>query len=126
MTMQQVQVNTKFLNTLPPEWSKFMTDVKLARNMHTTNYDQLYAYLSQHEAYVIKVRLMRERFPDPLALIANNPHIPSYLTNHQSQYNPTYYQQQSSLTNDLDAFDLDCDEAPCAKAVLKANLSDYD
>ncbi|GJW58570.1 hypothetical protein Tco_0105301 [Tanacetum coccineum] len=28
MKMQQVQVNTKFLNALPPEWSKFVTDVK--------------------------------------------------------------------------------------------------
>ncbi|GJX10515.1 retrovirus-related pol polyprotein from transposon TNT 1-94 [Tanacetum coccineum] len=28
MTMQQVQVNTKFLNALPSEWSKFVTDVK--------------------------------------------------------------------------------------------------
>nr|GEV11102.1 integrase, catalytic region, zinc finger, CCHC-type, peptidase aspartic, catalytic [Tanacetum cinerariifolium] len=27
------QVNTKFLNTLPPEWSKFVTDVKLPRNL---------------------------------------------------------------------------------------------
>ncbi|GJY82744.1 hypothetical protein Tco_0496120 [Tanacetum coccineum] len=46
MTMQQVQVNTKFLNALQPEWSKFITNVKLAKNMYTTNYDQLYAYLS--------------------------------------------------------------------------------
>ncbi|GJX47216.1 hypothetical protein Tco_0272406 [Tanacetum coccineum] len=82
MTMQHVQVNTKFLNTLPPKWSKFMTDVKLARNMHTTNYDQLYAYLNQHEAHATEVCLMRERFPDPLALIVNNPHIPSNQTNH--------------------------------------------
>nr|GEX51399.1 hypothetical protein [Tanacetum cinerariifolium] len=29
MKLKQFQVNTKFLNTLPPEWSKFMTDVKL-------------------------------------------------------------------------------------------------
>ncbi|GJX76914.1 hypothetical protein Tco_0323725 [Tanacetum coccineum] len=27
--LQQFQVNTKFLNSLPPEWSKFVTDVKL-------------------------------------------------------------------------------------------------
>nr|GEY65189.1 hypothetical protein [Tanacetum cinerariifolium] len=27
--LEQIQVNTKFLNTLPPEWSKFVTDVKL-------------------------------------------------------------------------------------------------
>ncbi|GKB07267.1 hypothetical protein Tco_0835551 [Tanacetum coccineum] len=32
MTMQQVQVNIKFLNALPPEWSKFVTDVKLAKS----------------------------------------------------------------------------------------------
>ncbi|GJT65849.1 hypothetical protein Tco_1017329 [Tanacetum coccineum] len=47
--MEQFQVNTKFLNTLPPEWSKFMTDVKLVRDLHTTNIDQLHAYLGQHE-----------------------------------------------------------------------------
>nr|GEU99797.1 retrovirus-related Pol polyprotein from transposon TNT 1-94 [Tanacetum cinerariifolium] len=31
MKLEQFQVNTKFLNTLPPEWSKFVTDVKLLR-----------------------------------------------------------------------------------------------
>ncbi|GJZ92917.1 integrase, catalytic region, zinc finger, CCHC-type containing protein [Tanacetum coccineum] len=29
MKLEQFQVNTKFLNTLPPEWSKFVIDVKL-------------------------------------------------------------------------------------------------
>nr|GFB99862.1 hypothetical protein [Tanacetum cinerariifolium] len=29
MKLEQFQVNTKFLNTLPPEWSKFVTYVKL-------------------------------------------------------------------------------------------------
>ncbi|GKG14223.1 hypothetical protein Tco_0353823 [Tanacetum coccineum] len=70
MTMQQVQVNTKFLNALQPELSKFVTDVKLAKNMYTTNYDQLYAYLSQHEGHANEVRLLRERYLDPLALVA--------------------------------------------------------
>ncbi|GJZ25142.1 hypothetical protein Tco_0562601 [Tanacetum coccineum] len=28
--LEQFQVNTKFLSTLPPEWSKFVTDVKLS------------------------------------------------------------------------------------------------
>nr|GEW66271.1 hypothetical protein [Tanacetum cinerariifolium] len=49
MKLKQFQVNTKFLNTLPPEWSKFVTDVKLVRDLHTTNVDQLHAYLGQHE-----------------------------------------------------------------------------
>ncbi|GJX40536.1 hypothetical protein Tco_0255526 [Tanacetum coccineum] len=57
MTMQQVQVNTKFLNALPPEWSKFVTDVKLAKSLYTTNYDQLYAYLSQHERHANEERI---------------------------------------------------------------------
>nr|GEW42705.1 retrotransposon protein, putative, Ty3-gypsy subclass [Tanacetum cinerariifolium] len=49
MKLEEFQVNTKFLNTLPPEWSKFITDVKLVRDLHTTNVDQLHAYLGQHE-----------------------------------------------------------------------------
>ncbi|GJX57510.1 hypothetical protein Tco_0287407 [Tanacetum coccineum] len=49
MKLEQFQVNTKFLNTLPPEWSKFVTNIKLVRDLHTTNIDQLYAYLGQHE-----------------------------------------------------------------------------
>nr|GEZ28704.1 hypothetical protein [Tanacetum cinerariifolium] len=48
-------VNTKFLNTLPSEWSKFVTDVKLVRDLHTTNVDQLDAYLGQHEYHANEI-----------------------------------------------------------------------
>ncbi|GJR85450.1 uncharacterized mitochondrial protein-like protein [Tanacetum coccineum] len=58
----------EFLNTLPDEWSKFVTDVKLVKDLHTTNVDQLHAHLQQHERHAIEVRLMHERNPDPLAL----------------------------------------------------------
>ncbi|GJX24867.1 retrovirus-related pol polyprotein from transposon TNT 1-94 [Tanacetum coccineum] len=51
MKLEQFQVDTKFLNSLPPEWSKFVTNVKLVKDLHTTNFDQLYAYLQQHELY---------------------------------------------------------------------------
>nr|GEY25992.1 uncharacterized mitochondrial protein AtMg00810-like [Tanacetum cinerariifolium] len=37
MKLEQFQVNTKFQNTLPLEWSKFVIDVKLVRDLHTTN-----------------------------------------------------------------------------------------
>nr|GEY13595.1 hypothetical protein [Tanacetum cinerariifolium] len=43
------EVYALFLNTLHPEWSKFVTDVKLVRDLHTKNVDQLHAYLGQHE-----------------------------------------------------------------------------
>nr|GFA22444.1 hypothetical protein [Tanacetum cinerariifolium] len=65
-------LNTKFLNTLPPEWSKFVTDVKLVRDLHTNNVDQLHAYLGQHEYHANEVRLMHECTLDPLALVSNH------------------------------------------------------
>nr|GEY00677.1 hypothetical protein [Tanacetum cinerariifolium] len=49
MKQEQFQVNTKFLNTLPPERSKFVKDVKLVRDLNTMNVDQLHAYLGKHE-----------------------------------------------------------------------------
>nr|GEY48841.1 hypothetical protein [Tanacetum cinerariifolium] len=70
--LEQFQVNTKFLNNLPPEWSKFMTDVKLVQDLHTTNIDQLHAYLGQHEFHAKEVRLMHECNSDPLALVATH------------------------------------------------------
>nr|GEV49622.1 hypothetical protein [Tanacetum cinerariifolium] len=70
--LKQFQVNTKFLKTLPPEWSKFVTDVKLVRDLHTTNIDQLYDYLGQHEFHPNEVRLMHQRNSDPLALVATH------------------------------------------------------
>ncbi|GJW53396.1 retrovirus-related pol polyprotein from transposon TNT 1-94 [Tanacetum coccineum] len=89
MSLRAVQVNTKFLNSLPPEWSKFVTDVKLARDLHTTNYDELYSYLEQHEVHANETRLIRERYQDPLAFVANYNQPPPQLTNYHSQYNPT-------------------------------------
>nr|GEU64356.1 hypothetical protein [Tanacetum cinerariifolium] len=81
MTMQQVQVNTKFLNALPSEWSKFIIDIKLSKSLYTTNYDQFYAFLGQHVRHANEVRIMHERYPDTLALVANSPTLynPSYL-----------------------------------------------
>ncbi|GJX23983.1 hypothetical protein Tco_0228428 [Tanacetum coccineum] len=68
--MKLEQFYTKFLNTLSPEWSKFVTYVKLVWDLHTTNVDQLHAYLGQHEFHANEVRLMHERNLDPLALVA--------------------------------------------------------
>ncbi|GJS14790.1 retrovirus-related pol polyprotein from transposon TNT 1-94 [Tanacetum coccineum] len=69
LKMEQFQVNTKFLNSLPPEWSKFVTDVKLVKDLHTTNFDQLHANLEQHELYANEVHLMHER--TKVVLMAN-------------------------------------------------------
>ncbi|GJZ81994.1 hypothetical protein Tco_0646988 [Tanacetum coccineum] len=87
MKLEQFQVNTKFLNSLPPEWSKFMTDVKLVKDLHTINFNQLNAYLEQHELHANEVRIMRECSQDPLALVANHQMTPSHFNTYQSSYN---------------------------------------
>ncbi|GJW15920.1 hypothetical protein Tco_0020053 [Tanacetum coccineum] len=84
MNMEQFQVNTKFLNSLPPEWSKFVTDVKLVKDLHTSNFDQLHAYLEQHELHANEVRIMRERNQDPLAFVANQQMTPPHFNFYQS------------------------------------------
>nr|GEZ67800.1 hypothetical protein [Tanacetum cinerariifolium] len=97
MKLEQFQVNTKFLNTLPPEWSKFVTDVKLVRDLHTTNVDQLHAYLGQHEYHANEVRLMHERTSDPLALVSQHQlNRPIYQHHQQSYYKPQFQQQAST------------------------------
>ncbi|GJR97338.1 retrovirus-related pol polyprotein from transposon TNT 1-94 [Tanacetum coccineum] len=51
MTMSRMQLNSKFVNNMLPEWSRFITEVKLNRGLKESNFDQLYAYLKQHEKY---------------------------------------------------------------------------
>ncbi|GKB37827.1 hypothetical protein Tco_0882769 [Tanacetum coccineum] len=87
MKIEQFLFNTKFLNSLPPEWSKFLTDVKLVKDLHTTNFDQLHAYLEQHELHANEVRLLRERNQDPLAFVANQQMTPPHFNTYQSSYN---------------------------------------
>ncbi|GKD61673.1 hypothetical protein Tco_1299182, partial [Tanacetum coccineum] len=33
------------------DWRKFAMEVKVAKDLHNTNFDHLYAYLRQHEAH---------------------------------------------------------------------------
>nr|GFC28285.1 hypothetical protein [Tanacetum cinerariifolium] len=99
---EEVQtVDTKFLNTLPPEWSKFVTDVKLIRDLHTTNVGQLHAYLGQHEYHANEVRLIHEQTSDPLALVAHHQmnkltYQPHQQSHHQHQFQPQVSTFESS------------------------------
>nr|GEX58103.1 hypothetical protein [Tanacetum cinerariifolium] len=80
MTMSRLQLNSKFVNNMLPELGRFVTAVKLNRGLRDSNYDQLYAYLKQHETHALENKMMLERFSqptvDPLALMSNvsNPH----------------------------------------------------
>ncbi|GJU39983.1 retrovirus-related pol polyprotein from transposon TNT 1-94 [Tanacetum coccineum] len=85
--------------------SKFVTDVKLVKDLHTTNVDQLHAYLQQHERHANEVCLMHERNPDPLALVASHqltqPAYQSHLHTHPqslSQLHVSPYQSSQFVT----------------------------
>nr|GEU33804.1 hypothetical protein [Tanacetum cinerariifolium] len=149
MKLENFHVNTKFLNTLPLKWSKFMTDVKLVRDLHTTNVDQLHAYLGQHayhsnegEGHMSKqcTKLKRKKdeawFKDKVLLVhaqANGQVLhedeleflaDSWIAETQSsQYvitnNATYQ------ADDFDAYDSECDEINSPNIALMTNLSRY-
>nr|GEV46281.1 hypothetical protein [Tanacetum cinerariifolium] len=59
MKLEQFQVNTKFLNTLPPEWSKFVTNVKQFVSQGSSSLNLLISYpmndtssTVNHNAYI--------------------------------------------------------------------------
>ncbi|GKC68086.1 retrovirus-related pol polyprotein from transposon TNT 1-94 [Tanacetum coccineum] len=62
MTMPKMQLNSKFVNNMLLEWGRFVTTVKLNRGLKESNYDQLYAYLKQHETHSNKNKIMFENF----------------------------------------------------------------
>ncbi|GJZ23330.1 hypothetical protein Tco_0560789 [Tanacetum coccineum] len=144
ITMRPVQINTKFLNSLQPEWSKLVTDVKLEKDLHTSNYDQLYSYLEQHEAHdnegqnVAGMGLKRNASgsggntsgqakesgqvldEEQLAFLADPGVVDGQATQTIITHSVAYQ------TDDLDAYDLDCDDISSTKVILMANLSSYD
>ncbi|GJV75351.1 hypothetical protein Tco_1506935 [Tanacetum coccineum] len=100
MTMLRMQLNSKFVNNMLPEWSRFITEVKLNKGLKESNFDQLYAYLKQHEVHANENRMMMERFiqptDDPLALVTNasNQKYPT-----QSSESPQSSNQPSIVDN---------------------------
>nr|GEX40481.1 hypothetical protein [Tanacetum cinerariifolium] len=95
-----IKATNIILQGLPPKvyalWSKFVMDVKLVRDLHTTNVDQLHAYLGQHEYHANEVLLMHECTSDPLALVANHQMNKSPYQPHQKSYQHTQFQPQVS------------------------------
>nr|GFB35294.1 integrase, catalytic region, zinc finger, CCHC-type, peptidase aspartic, catalytic [Tanacetum cinerariifolium] len=75
ITMSKLQLNSKFVNNMLPEWGRFVTAAKLNRGLRDFNYDQLFSYLKQHESHAKENNMILERLSqptaDPLALLSN-------------------------------------------------------
>nr|GFA95904.1 hypothetical protein [Tanacetum cinerariifolium] len=69
---------------------------QLVRDLHTTNVDQLHAYLGQHEVHANEVRLMNERTSDPLALISQHQLSRTPYLHHQLMYQQSQFQPQAT------------------------------
>ncbi|GJR89643.1 hypothetical protein Tco_0213654 [Tanacetum coccineum] len=101
-----VTVNTKFLNSLQPEWLKYVTQVCLVKHLTVDSFDDLFDYLHQFKKLVNASQAKKlEKSHDPLALVV---HTGSYSRNTSSYYvmHPTSvvdydneYQQDDVQTN---------------------------
>ncbi|GJZ18867.1 hypothetical protein Tco_0555457 [Tanacetum coccineum] len=112
MTMSRMQLNSKFVNNMLPEWGRFVTAVKLNRGLRDSNYDQLYAYLKQHEAHANEKKMMLDRFTqhivDPPALmtiVSHQQYNSQSSTNPSSTYVSSHFADNSQLDSGLSPTD---------------------
>nr|GEX45509.1 hypothetical protein [Tanacetum cinerariifolium]GEX73658.1 hypothetical protein [Tanacetum cinerariifolium] len=100
-----VTINTKFLNSLQPEWLKYVTQVRLAKRLIVDTFDDLFYYLQQFEKLVNTTRAKKlEKSHDPLALVAytgsSSKNTSSYYVTHPTSvvdYDDEY--QQENIQN---------------------------
>ncbi|GJV59609.1 hypothetical protein Tco_1465709 [Tanacetum coccineum] len=81
-----ISVNTKFLNSLQLEWSKYVTMIHQQHVLDTAEYDELYDHLSQFEPHVNASKSKKAaRNHDSLALVSNS-HAHSFTSHASSSY----------------------------------------
>ncbi|GJR34847.1 hypothetical protein Tco_1210531 [Tanacetum coccineum] len=101
------------------------TDVKLVQDLHTTKVDQLHAYLGQHEFHANEEQVE--------AILGNKGLL--FVTTAKGKAicpNSALNLRENGIilglrikSDDLDAYESDCDELNTAKVALMANLSHY-
>nr|GEV98190.1 hypothetical protein [Tanacetum cinerariifolium] len=89
---------------LRPEWSRHVTIVHQTKDLHTTDYTQLYDFLKYNQKEVDELKAEQLiKTQDPLALMANsnNPYV--FPTPHQDQssFNQNYLQQPMTNPEDI-------------------------
>ncbi|GKC72702.1 hypothetical protein Tco_1118585, partial [Tanacetum coccineum] len=98
-----VAINTKFLNCLQPEWSKYVTMVRHNQTGSAVSCDVLYDSLVQFEPYVLASRANKAaKNHDPLALIAY-----SNASSSHSHANSSYSPQPCYVTYPPSVVDYD-------------------
>ncbi|GJS18057.1 hypothetical protein Tco_0412529 [Tanacetum coccineum] len=132
MTMSRMQLNSKFVNNMLPEWGIFVTAVKLNRGLRDSNYYQLYAYLKQHAAHANENKMMLDWFTqhivDPLALMSNvapQQYNSQSSTNPPSTHVPLYFADNSQLDPGLSSTDNLIENLTSTLALLTQSYKTY-
>ncbi|GJZ55800.1 multidrug resistance-associated protein 5 [Tanacetum coccineum] len=120
--------------TIHKYYVRFVTAVKLNRGLKQSNYDQLYAYLKQHEAHANENKMMLERYIqhaiDPLALGRQNKGQGNYARGTVAHGNGGVQNRVGNANpgGQANAFDDDVDEAPTptTQTMFMAILSSAD
>nr|GEU70910.1 hypothetical protein [Tanacetum cinerariifolium] len=101
---KKIASNLKFLNNLQPEWSRHVTIVYQTKDLHTSDYTQLYDFLKYNQKKVDDLKAEQlARTQDPLALKAtsNNPYTFPVIHQDQSSFNQNYMQQPMPNPKDI-------------------------
>nr|GEY15559.1 hypothetical protein [Tanacetum cinerariifolium] len=101
---EKIASNLKFLNNLQPEWSRHVTIVHQTKDLHTTDYTQLYDFLKYNQKEVDELKAERiVKTQDPLALMANSNNPYDFPVPHQDQpsFNQMYMQQSMPNPEDI-------------------------
>ncbi|GJZ18875.1 putative ribonuclease H-like domain-containing protein [Tanacetum coccineum] len=98
-----VAINTKFLNCLQPEWSKYVTMVCQNQSDKVISYDMLFDSLVQFEPHVLASRAMKAaKNHDLLALLAHSNASSSHPHTNSSYSPQSYYVTHPSSIIDYD------------------------
>nr|GEZ18767.1 retrovirus-related Pol polyprotein from transposon TNT 1-94 [Tanacetum cinerariifolium] len=101
---EKIASNLKFLNNVQSEWSRHVTIVHQTKDLHTSDYTQLYDFLKYNQKEVDELKAERlAKIQDPLALMANSNNPYAFSVTHQdlSPFNQNYLQQPMPNPEDI-------------------------
>nr|GEW99604.1 hypothetical protein [Tanacetum cinerariifolium] len=132
MTMSRMQLNSKFVNNMLPEWGRFVIVVKLNRGLRDSNYDQLSGDQSTCKG-TAGYGGVQNRVGNANPGQARQVKCYNYNDNTSDEDVDEQPVQDLALNvdnmfqaDDCDAFDYDVDEALAAQTMFMANLSSAD
>nr|GEW53079.1 hypothetical protein [Tanacetum cinerariifolium] len=97
---ENIATNLKFLNNLQPEWKRHATIVCQTKNLHETDFTQIYDFLKMNQEEVNELRAERlAKSHDPLALMAHSQSSFNFPTTHKDQSSSSTHSQQSFPIN---------------------------